>query len=345
MTMQSAHAGLLGDGVLRRYSRCPLCSSEGRTEVEHDFAPNKYLVQFQELDRRLDLEALRSLPTYQCTTCSTHYCDPWFSAAFSAKFFNSGFAQHGYGWGRLYKTIDPRKRDPLEEHQLKLWTYVSKLGTVDSYAEVNCPFTGLLPFFRKRELGERHVYSSYEANVRSIRSASVYPTSFEPYVSVLKRLGAYLPHRSNKPVREAVIEAFPKTRYLIRETTSLFWGGNCMAREATCSGVSGGFLKAAPIDFKDVAREGITLDVLGLYNCLDHFFEPMRVLRTAVESSRNVIVIGHKYSQLSKQHQFCLGADFGDYLRSLGWTVSDITSEVLSTAQMENNCALCISGR
>jgi len=348
MNVRSDYSGLINDGVLHRYVKCPICASEGRKEVANDFKPNKYVNQFKELDPRLDLEAVRSLPTYECTMCSTRYCDPWLSAAFSARFFNSVLAQHSHGWTRFYGIIDPRLPDSHDEYQTKLWAFISKLGKVESYAEMNCPFTGLLPFFRKRELGENQAYAGYERSIRAIQSAYPHPPSAEVHAPGLKRLSEYFLRRAHRkiskaPEKEKSFDDFPSKRYLIRETTSLFWGGNCMARGVTCSGISSGFLQAFPVDFKDIERERIKLDVLGFYNCLDHFFEPMAILKTAMRVSKQLIFVGHKYSELSKQHQFALGPGFDDYLRSLGWRVANISKEVLMNKHLDSYNALSIS--
>jgi hypothetical protein len=155
------------------------------------------------------------------------------------------------------------------------------------------------------------------------------------------RFAQYRRRREKNPeYRDQPQAPLPQRRYLVYETTPCFWNTNCVSMNTTCRGLAQSVLDTPVIDVHDAQREGVRFDLLGLFNCLDHFIEPKRVLNACLALSRAVFIEVHKNEKntaFSRQHLYAFGKDFLPHIVDPGWHIEDVTEIVQKKGQ---NCYL-----
>ena len=329
---------LTAAGILRRYPACPVCGSAERQAARR--RPPRQDPYVEALARTLevpspDLDAL--LEVHACDPCASVYCDPWLGTLGMTSLYGVGHGQHLLGWENFLRWVQTKENSPdALGLQRTLWTFlVERAGPVGVYGELNCPFSGLLLLLRDLEAGERDRADESARAIARIQQSSAYPRkqrgsplAVARIKRALKRAGGIGPARTTRaPI--APVLAPPRARYLVMEPSSLFWSTNCSALNTSCRALCQSRAVGAPVlDWKDVAREGMHFDVFGLFNVLDHFVDPGRVLNEVLAHSRAVFVETHRSGPddtFSRQHLYALGPRFLDHLLPSGWKWEDVT--------------------
>jgi len=124
----------------------------------------------------------------------------------------------------------------------------------------------------------------------------------------------------------------PEKNVLIFERSSCFWSAGCIALNSSCQSICQNILETPVLSFQDAEREKMRFDLFGIYNCLDHYIEPLDVLQKAVGLSKLVLVENHQNDAMkaySKQHLFSIGRHFLKHVADEGWSWIDL-SELLA---------------
>lgn len=326
------------DHILKPFETCPICGSIDRKPLptEEEFH-NRYTNAIAQYAGIAQDDLLAAMHVYRCDVCSTEYCDPWVKADVAAEIYGVVMGQHRFGWWNFEQWAN--NETEYSTGNMKedgLWDVLCEaVGPINSYAEINCPFAGLLTFFDRMngmlEHEERVEISDF---IVSLRETFHEAGRFKGY-----------PHKLS---RRALSPDAPRDRYIIREASSYHWGGNCVHQNTSCHTMATTLFGAKCTSFNEVQHHGIDLDVIGFYQVLDHFVNPTMILRKALEAAKVVIVLGHSDDTvIHKQHQFQFGPGFAPYLRSLGYSVQLVPNEriALDVNDVRNSRCYLISDK
>jgi hypothetical protein len=285
------------------------------------------------------------MKTFQCDDCRVVYCDPWLSNEARKWLYDVASPQHSVGWGWFFSWADrdERHRDQLQPRLSAIWAEVCRAfpDRVSTYAEVNCPFTGLLPLFAEAQdptLGSKRV-SDF---LRRQQAKLTHPQSQQlltiPKLRLRERLaraasmdnhGRARRHDAARSHDADVSLPSPARRFLILSPSHSTWGRNCAALGSTCHGTAQGLLGVSVLHVDELKQQREPLDVLAFMNTLDHCDEPLKLLDTAVEHARLVLIENHDESGLEKQHLWGFSEQTVPHIcQSKGWHFVELTSKI-----------------
>jgi hypothetical protein len=310
---------LLIDKHLTLYPNCPICGGSDRNLSPFPVGETGFYVK--EILRFLDIEKsqlLDEMTLYCCQQCETLWYDPWFKQSLVSSVYTYVAGRHKFGWSSLRAWVSGSERNYQQVWPNILDVIEEISGPTATYAEVNCPFSGvLIPMHEKRSgdqarslVGKRiealsgsygdRVFKRDYANSMALRDTVALTSSQPPG----KQLGA---------------------RLLIDEPSPMCWNRSCTYAGANCAAVAKDLLVDDITTFKDMSDR---IDVVGFFNTFDHFPEPVDVLKKALSVARHVIIDLHEYRWTDCQHHFNIGTGFTIYLQSLGVEASDITDRI-----------------
>ncbi len=343
---------------------CPICGESRRTlvaAVSHG-APFRWLSRYY---RITESHFAQKMVSYRCDNCDTIYNDPYFTLPFRANLFQNVHPQHGAGWQRFLRWHTKGAQNDSGTCDKAAFEIAKRLcGDVDVYAELNCPFMGLLMTFAPDDVqsaAERHVRLA--RNRRSINfPVSVF--NYERRKSLYRRLPKSMPFRRLKsldrrlslalkglltsiiigaawcrgtlnaslhhraPIPDGY--ALPATRYLISEPSSIFWGANCSSEKVSCQGVAAALLDAQTISLREMKIAGIKPDIVGAFDVVDHVDQPTSLILSLLDDCRVLLIRTHHQEEKSSQHLFGFSTKFLDFLKTTGISGIDLTKQVKS---------------
>ena len=331
-------AELLSDGTLSRYPSCPVCASRSRRPIADNAGDNRYTRAIP-LVAAVSLGEIRDLlQVFHCDECSASYCDPWLSRRTSGSLYATGFGQHVKGWRIFHESVADSDVETHSYWQRHAWERINAVaGPVRSYAELNCPFTGMLTFFRRAEVDPGSYRRLVQASLRSVRSGRRYPGGLRaPFRRLMRRS---IPVTASAPARHGHL-ALPSERFLVIAPSSLCWGSNCISSGVSCHALAPALLGSPIVNLEDVRRDDFRFDVAVLTQ-LDHHFEPMVLLDRFLEISKLVMVVCHSSNRFTKQHLMAFGPKTVQHLLDRGYAAVDLTNETVHPSKrVVNQCFL-----
>lgn len=316
-------------------THCPVCGDTGREPASDGIASRRrdtgrhYLAHAA---ARLGVpleQALESINVYQCTQCKSYYCDPWIGADTAAHIFTEAAPDHIAGWANFEHWLSSPQPNAVAMSNQRLRTLLAeKIGTLDSYAEYGCPFQGLLLNFRGSESTPQQRVQEFASAIR--RKPDVRWTtgprlhhSAQWLANVLAVSYHWLRAIKTAPRGKSTslpLPPIPKVRKLLVESNTAAWGNNCVRYGGSCSYYASKVLSASPLPFREQLRgcadkHGDRIDLLGMFNILDHTDDPLRVIREGLALARHVVITTHHASIAGKQHLFAFHDSFPEWLQ------------------------------
>jgi hypothetical protein len=334
-------AELVGQGVLRRYPRCPVCGGTRRLPAADSGADNRYLRAIPRIAPIRLPEVLELLRPYRCCDCSAVWCDPWLSRRVAGRLYTTGFGQHNGGWQIFHASVSGADVETHAYWQERTWWRIREVcGPVRRHVELNCPFSGLLTYFRRREVGLPEYRRRARRAVREVRARRPYPKGLG---SAVRRVLDPRPE-PKRVAPERGDPELPRERVLVVEPSAACWGANCISRGVSCQSLAPALLAAERIPLREVEDEGAPFDVAVLSK-LDHFLDPMPLLDRFLDLAELVVVAGHHPNRFTKQHPFAFGGRTREFLEARGCRVLDATAETVHPAKRDVNQCLFVSRR
>lgn len=315
---------------LEHSETCPVCrastdSGYERPEAFDRTSGHAYLKPLASTMGSDIAEIYESLKTFQCGVCGAVFFNPWFDQSARNLIFVQGHPVHNAGWRNLQERFEQGLNPSLQiEPRLLMEAVNARVGEVRTYAELGCPFQGLL------------LHMAHDDSIGSIsQEMSVFTSMrshdyrrFLPPLRLFMRLGGIASYgarqlsivrrRRNKLRGRWYEDAFPEetlgvSRTFVPLQSSKFWGLNCSMFGDSCTALASRVLSASVVPYEQFSNSTVTYDLIGIFNVLDHQDDPLSLLRLCLSKCRAVVCLGHE-APISPQHQYGLGRTFFEML-------------------------------
>jgi len=143
--------------ILSNHPYCPVCKSRDRvrfnlknTSVRDSSNGSNYYLDILFKSAGIDVaSALERMTLWECKACQTLWYDPWLTLDFIASSYGYLTGRHKQGWERL-RTYSGNYSRRSERRIVDL--LLALLPDFSRYAEVNCPFNGILLELQNRRV-------------------------------------------------------------------------------------------------------------------------------------------------------------------------------------------------
>jgi hypothetical protein len=318
--------------MLRRYPNCPICG--GRERSPAPFSPGDpgfYVDSFCDFLRVTPDKLFENLKLEECHRCGAVWYDPWFEPAVIGSAYLYVAGRHKLGWSTLAAWLEQRDRSYVHVQQNIIDLLRDVTGGLRGYAEVNCPFSGILvPLFdqRRPDDGRKLVLD----RARILSAIYTEPTMITNYSN-----GSDLGLTVAPPSSET------KT-YLIDEPSPIIWGRSCALASVNCLALAKDTMVDNVTTFEELDEDGIVLDAIGFFNTFDHFIKPVRTLKKALRVAHHVQLDLHAFGWVSPQHLYNPGDRFTDFLEDIGISALDVTDRVRGVVKNEDERRYILCG-
>jgi hypothetical protein len=316
---------------------CPWCGSTERKPAQAFSAKsNRYLDAMAKELKLPPTDLVAKFATFECTDCGASYCDPWLSPRAIEWLFNLGYPQHNYGWANFFDWLDRSKQHETYYFPKadRIWRHLrARIGTIDRYGEVGCPFMGLFPYFESLKRTPAESFEHFERVCAAQRRAQPLP-KFMPPLRRVRRIAVGLQKWKNvrrwqkEPPASAERQgdtSVPSELYYVRSPSSMLWGSNCHAFSMTCTAMA---MSNFALDVTDLSSVRGPVDVLGFFNTLDHQDRPLAVLEKALDAARFVAIELHDDAEAGKQHLYAITRAIAGFAERRGWLFEEFTDKV-----------------
>jgi len=311
---------------------CPVCGSLGNKATIDppvgNLKPNRYTnaisngyqVEFEQIVTEFSL--------WECQECKCIYWDPFFSLEARNILYSKKFNDHGAGWSVFLKQNYLKKdhKDSIQAAALILVLNKYINVNIKNYAEVNCPFLGLVP----------HITNIVEQPPKIINDKLEDAKSRGLIYSIYMRfIKFYIDYKFGK--KKCSNHSFSKEGLtnvsLISIPTTNGWGPMCNRFGIGCNHL----IESIPFDY--VIKKDMRFDLIGFFNTFDHLDDPLRSLNLTLKQSENIIIQIHPWSHAGPQHAFYLPPYFWENLEKLvdNVRVTNISDEVKIESGMKGN--------
>ena len=306
--------------VLSQHPHCPVCKSRDRIRSDFESEGSNFYLDALFKSVGIDVDAaLERMTLWECGACQTLWYDPWLTLDFIASGYGYLAGRHKFGWAALRAWRGDLPRPYIFSRRRIVDLLMALLPVFSRYAEVNCPFSGILFELQNRRVHEfDKALVTTKLNILSKMYASSSLNSNYAEAEEWRQLTSPSPQGPLAALERVLIEA----------PSPMYWGRSCNYAGANCHALARDLIVDAVMDFDSAAAQQSQFDAIGLFHTLDHFVDPMRVLDTALSLSQIVVIDMHAWGWTAPQHFYNLGLGIGDIMRAQGVSVVDISAHV-----------------
>jgi hypothetical protein len=317
-------ARLLQERLLTRYQECPVCGESERSKFSMSFQADRYVgsvARYLEISEKVLFDCLEA---QKCSFCDTTYFDPWFSVRLQRQLFEKLYPQHNVGWDLFWSTI--KEPSNVSSRADLYQSFREIIPNLKTYGELGCPFTGLLPYLSVKEytFGSKIFYDypgayMFDASIGRHplvgRFRLVCDRLSNAFVRLLNRFHLLRVFSLKRLIMRGLVRrgmAQPVDRdsierYFISCGSSIDWGKNCKSLGVDCETALQNVFGVDIIGLEDIPVEKRHFDLIGIYNSIDHYKNPVQLLRRLFEFADYIYLEGHhRDASNGKQHSYFL---------------------------------------
>ena len=307
---------------------CPGCGSTdySTSDFEPCLKDNKYTRKLYRI--KPELSAKKSqIESRLCSNCHLTYFANFCTVEDYRLLYHGISPIHKRGWGRFLNCFEAGKHYKLHVYD-DLWHHLNEGTKIESYAEVMCPFNGMMPAFINEleppdtgwdQRSEQIIdlsFSQHDGFPINIAHKYLNKTARGLYKVASLRAKFSKPQEVAKRVPPRAIPV-PNELILISEVSPFFWGINCHALGSSCFHCLSHYTGAKLVGFGDYedAGEG-AIDCIGFFNTLDHIRNPLAAVLKACRIGKKVVIVNQHPVAAELQHPFVMGDEFWTGLKS-----------------------------
>jgi hypothetical protein len=272
------------------YNQCFFCNSKNFGEVVNfkyldnfytKIIKEKYSVTSENIQSKLRLR--------KCNDCNSFTFDRWFSQ--EAKEIMYNFQKHRMGWHKFTNTIFTNNSQLLLNDAEMFLKISQEIGIIRNYAELMCPFMGMYPMF------------SYIRN-RTITNQKFFSTLYSSLVIFLLKI--IKKKNLNREIENLINKVnLPEDNIFFQIETCSGWNKHCSYLGYNCKEIikKNSWVKIKSNNHANDLNKKI--DLLYLYNTLDHLDNPLIVLENLTGKIKNIFIEFHNLSG-GAQHSYFL---------------------------------------
>jgi PAS domain S-box-containing protein len=316
---------LLEQKLLTRYEECPICGSTERCSFAIDYRSDRYLAALAASLKIPEESLFHCLEGQKCRSCGATYFDPWFTFRVQRQMYEESHPQHNFGWDLFWSIVNDPVPSDLSSRSELYRRFKETIPNLTTYGELGCPFTGLLPHLaiKQYQYGAKRFWDypgTYKFNglpgphpqVRGRLSLERMTNAVGQWLNQLQLLRTFQWKRLLKRAlvrcglaRE--IQNDSLEHYFIRCGSSMLWGRGCKSLGLDCMTALEKVFCTPITTFGDIRAEKLHFDLIGIYNALDHYKDPIELLRQVFEFTNYVYLEGHhREASNGKQHLYFL---------------------------------------
>ena len=305
--------------------RCPACGGESVSAAGIPALHSVYSRGVISLLSHEDAKRFEAVTVNRCGDCDSLFPDLWLSEAAAGMLYSIVEGQHLSGWTRLTWSLNHPDRAHMREAARRNQDRIAaRLPKLERYAEVKCPFSGMLPFLGQTEVPEGlpALQSLIDSNFKRHQSL---PANRKEEI---QGLAAF------QGVRDSSVLD------LIDVPSPFCWSDNCSISGMGCRTLARSMFGLRVLGTDDLRERGLHYDLIGLYLVLDHLPRPREVLLRLMPFTEALVVQTHITTEWHSQHAFTLGERFFFGFEAQGFETTDISGEMeaFTTSDTEPDC-------
>lgn len=333
--------------------KCPYCETKTNTkDINNSF--HKHSNAYLEILKKkhtsnnsipFDDFVEKNLKLVKCDECKIIFFKKWFDPETVKIIYNS--RPHRVGWGSFNLFYDQSNRlKKYIDRKINIFNCINgKIDKINNYAEINCPFSGLMLLFNfakknynfklnilQNFIKERSFFNVLIIkNLNRVRILFLYCLFFLEKIKIkISKKNKYFEFLNQKKRFE-----IPTDIRLIKiENNNLSWNYNCNNMGQNCRKIFTYFKDFKLVTFNEVEDESkksnFKFDLFYLENTIDHVSDFKKTLSKISALSQNIAIITHGI-KAGPQHLYFLNEEFiSNYSKLNGFKLNILTREITS---------------
>ena len=259
--------------LLADIAECPACGSPDAEQAGQASPKGSYAEGLTGLGVPVDQIHIR-----KCRSCGSYWRGPWASAAAFRDLYGKAAPRHPAGMRYSQMAGILPGGGKLVDRFLR-----RHVDSFESYGEMGCPVWGLLKYYsqpRYSLLG-----GLFDLGADAIVLNAAIGDLGEGFSRRLRLMRAVLGMRP-RPA--------PSKLNFIVPSHDFFWGAGCSENGLSCADILRADTRKKPVQVMSFdAAPDKPIDVLGLYEIVDHYPAPMDVMRKLTRFARHVFIYTH----------------------------------------------------